>query len=88
MKVLVSIYIYIRESYEAFTFQTTFFSPKLFSFNFFTGLFVYNNDAANRQKLNISITVLTKEEALLHWWPKDALIDKDFEVVFMPEHAR
>ena len=40
------------------------------------------------QKLNITITVLTKDEALMHWWPKDALIDKDFEVVFMPEHAR
>ena len=49
-----------------------------------TDPFSYNN----RQKLNITITVLKKDEALLHWWPKDALIDKDFEVVFMPEHAR
>lgn len=40
------------------------------------------------KKLNITITVLTKDEAVLHWWPKDALVDKDFEVVFMPEHAR
>ena len=40
------------------------------------------------KNLNITITVLTKDEALLHWWPKDALVDKDFEVVFMPEHAR
>lgn len=50
-------------------------------FNFFP-------DSLRHPQLNISVTMLSRNEALLHWWPEDILTDKDFEVVFMPEHAR
>ena len=37
--------------------------------------------------LNITVIMLNRRTALLQWWPRNALIHKDIEIVFTPEFS-
>ena len=38
--------------------------------------------------LNITVIMLNRRTALLQWWPRNALIHKDIEIVFTPEFSK
>ena len=38
--------------------------------------------------LNVTVVMLDRRTALLRWWPRDALIHKDIEIVFTPEYSK
>ncbi len=38
--------------------------------------------------LNVSVTMLNRRTALLQWWPRDAFMHKDIEIVFTPEYSK
>ena len=48
-----------------------------------------NSEGSNEEVINLNITVimLNRRTALLQWWPRNALIHKDIEIVFTPEFS-
>ena len=38
--------------------------------------------------VNVSVIMLNRRTALLQWWPRNALIHKDIEIVFTPEFSK
>ena len=54
-----------------------------------THLFHKANTESNEEVIHLNITVimLNRRTALLQWWPRNALIHKDIEIVFTPEFS-
>ena len=43
--------------------------------------------SSDQNTLNVSVIMLNRRTALLQWWPRNALIHKDIEIVFTPEFS-
>ena len=44
-------------------------------------------DVLTQNSVNVSVIMLNRRTALLQWWPRNALIHKDIEIVFTPEFS-
>lgn len=38
--------------------------------------------------INVSVIMLNRRTALLQWWPREALMHQDVEIVFTPEYSK
>ena len=38
--------------------------------------------------VNVSVIMLNRRTALLQWWPREALMHKNIEIVFTPEYSK
>ena len=39
-------------------------------------------------RVNVTVTMLTPKTATLVWTPEDALLGKDFEIVYSPDRSK
>ena len=48
-----------------------------------------DNDIIVRyEPLNVTVIMLDRRTALLQWWPENALMHRDVEIVFTPEYSK
>ncbi len=40
------------------------------------------------EPLNVTVIMLNRRTALLQWWPENALMHRDVEIVFTPEYSK
>ena len=52
------------------------------------GNVMVEDDFIIAQPLNVSVVMLNRRTALLEWWPRDAFMHKDIEIVFTPEDSK